>query len=212
MRYDEILVAVPTRGAIQWATVTRLQEVRDACHGLPPIIYQPGNLSVAQTRNRIVKRFLAGDWRALAMVDDDVVPSPHFLEMRCLLDDYAMLCQPHPFPLPHDPSRLALGAFDLAPLGLVRADLGDGVTEVDAVATGCVIIAREPLVELGPAPFRIADDPDAPEVSDDFLFCRDLRAAGHRIGAWVDHGWFADHHATVSLAPLIEHNLEVTTL
>ena len=50
------MVAVPTRGAIRWETVTALEEARDCTPGLGPIVYQPGNLSVALTRNRIVEQ------------------------------------------------------------------------------------------------------------------------------------------------------------
>jgi hypothetical protein len=205
MRPDQILVAVPTRGQIQWATVTRLQEIRDAHPGLPPILYQPGNLSVAMTRNRIVKKFLAGPWEWLLMVDDDVVPPVNMLDIVGAADGYGMLAIPHPFPDPSDPGRLVLGALALNDDGdLTVPLLLEGVHPCDAVATGCVLISREVLDRLGPAPFRIAHDPDAPITSDDFLFCADVRDAGFKIGYALGPGWYCDHHSTVMLAPLLE--------
>lgn len=200
---SDILLSVPTRGQIGWATVTRLEEIRDATPGLAPIHYQAGNLSVALTRNKIVNRFLEGPWQALAMVDDDVVPPPHFLSLRQHLPEYALLAVPHPMPNPNDPSDLILTAFDETGSGLAVANIEDGIHECDAVATGCVLVSREALTALGPNPFRIENDPAAEVTSDDFLFCRDLKAAGLKVGYFYD-GWFADHHTTTSLAPLME--------
>jgi len=196
-----ILVAVPTRGAVSWQTVTRLNEVRDATPGLRPIVFQPGNLSVALTRNRIVQTFLATDCETLVMVDDDVVPPPHFLEtLDRLLPEFAMAAIPHVMPNPADHSRLMLTACDAVPGGLTGSDLADGANDVDAVATGCVAVSRQALVALGPNPFRISHDPDD-AVSDDYLFCRDLKSAGFRICAWWD-GVPCDHVSTVNLGPL----------
>lgn len=205
----DLLLSVPTRGQIQWATVTRLEELRDRYPGMAPILYQPGNLSVAQTRNRIVQKFLAGPWQALAMVDDDVVPPPYFLELRQHLSEFGMVASPHPMPDPRDPSRLRLSVFHAAGEGVEFSDIADGVHDCDAVATGSVIISREAILALGSAPFRIADDPSETVVSDDFLFCADLRAHGFRVGYEVRDGWFSDHHSAVSLAPLIEKELQL---
>jgi hypothetical protein len=198
-----LMLAVPTRGTVSWQTITRLNEVRDATPGLRPIVFQPGNLSVALTRNRIVETFLASDCETLVMIDDDCVPSPHFLEaLDRLVPEYALAAVPHVMPNPADSSRLILTAFDVVAGGLTPAALDDGVNDVDAVATGCVAVSRQALVALGPNPFRISNDPAEP-VSDDFLFCADLKAAGFRIAAWWD-GWPCDHISTVSLGPLFE--------
>lgn len=208
MRYSghHILLAVPTRGTVSWQTITRLSEARDVTPGLRPIVFQPGNLSVALTRNRIVQTFLATDCETLVMVDDDVVPPPHFLEsLGRLIPEYAMAGIPHVMPNPTDTSRLILTAFMSADDGLTAAELDDGANDVDAIATGCVAVSRQALVALGPNPFRISNDPDVP-VSDDFLFCADLKAAGFRVGAWWD-GWPCDHISTVSLGPLFESQL-----
>lgn len=199
-----VFLSVPTRGQIQWQTVTRLEQIRDENQGLPPILYQPGNLSVALTRNRIVKQFLASSCDTLIMVDDDVVPPPHLLEsLLPIADGFGMVAVPHSMPSPSDPGRLVLTSFQETRDGLVGCDLAFGLNEVAAVATGCVAISRAALVSLGANPFRIENDPDAVITSDDFLFCADLRKAGFKIGCWWD-GWYADHLSTVSLAPIFE--------
>lgn len=209
MDSSRVLISVPTRGQIQWATVTRLQEIRDA-GGFPPINYQPGNLSVALTRNKIVKTFLDGPYDVCVMVDDDIVPSPLFLD--AILDrvgEFGIIALPHPMPHPKDPSLLLLSVFDdvggkITP----KQILEEGLHEADIVATGCVAISRAALESLSPAPFRISHDPDDAVNTDDFVFCRDLRVLGFKVGYWWD-GWFADHHHTTMLAPLMEQRLTV---
>lgn len=202
---SHIMLAVPTRGAIRWETVSRLEEIRDATPALGPIVYQPGNLSVAMTRNRIVQRFLESDCSTLVMVDDDVSPPPTALEsLDQFIPEYGMVAIPHPHPWPNDPSRIVLSAYSLASEGgYTAATLVDGINDVDAVATGCVAVSRPALEATGPAPFRVSHDPSDPITSDDFLFCADLRILGFKIGAFAD-GWFCDHLTTVSLGPIWE--------
>lgn len=199
-----VLLSVPTRGSVRWETVTRLEEIRDAMHITEPILYQPGNLSVAQTRNKIVHKFLETDCDTLVMVDDDIVPSPHFLKnVQPLQADWGMVALPHPMPHPADPSRLMLTIYDdeLTPIDPV-----DGLNECAYVATGCVAISREALWER--SPFAIEDDPDWHITSDDFRFCLYLRGNGFKVGYWWD-GWYADHVTTVSLAPLFERSIRM---
>lgn len=205
-----VMLAVPTRGQIQWQTVTALEAARDYSPGLRPIIYQAGNLSVAMTRNRIVKRFLETDCTALAMVDDDIAPPANFLEVLdpLLTDDFAMVSIPHSMPSPSNYAQMMLSVFDDGGAGKLapRMSFTPGLNECYAIATGCVLVRRDALVELGPNPFRIESDPDAAITSDDFLFCADLRAAGYKVGCWWD-GRHVDHFRTVSLGPLLDNFL-----
>jgi hypothetical protein len=192
------MIAVPTRGSIRWETVTRLQEIRDAHPGLPPVRFVPGSLSVAITRNRIVSQYLQTNDDVLIMVDDDIVPPPHMLEaLLPHVGEYGAVAIPHSAPAPDNPSCLILTAYENG----FPADLVQGINEVDTVATGCIAISRKAIEALAPNPFRIGNDPDAD--SDDFEFCKDLRTLGFKIGAWYD-GWICDHVTTIMSAPLWE--------
>lgn len=199
-----VLIAVPTRGQVRASTVARLQEIRDI-GGHSPVVYEVGNMSVAQTRNRIVQRFLRSAHDTLMMVDDDLVPTRRFLENVLPLDDgWGLVSLPHPMQHPADKSRLVLTAFegDLED-GLEPLDVEPGLNECDFVALGCGVVSRAALEVLGRAPFRMEHDPDRPFVSDDILFCADLRAAGFRVGYWWD-GQPCDHHTVTQLAHLVE--------
>ncbi len=199
------MVAVPTRGQVGWQTVVRLNEIRDETPGLDPILFEPGNLSVAQTRNQIVRKFMETDKTMLVMVDDDVVPPPHLLESLAVMPDgYGMVGVP--YPLWRQDQGLFLSVFRRGPEGLKLAEMGEGLNEVDALGTGCVAISREALATLGRNPFRFDNSEEFESTSEDFIFCADLQAAGYRVGAWWD-GWYADHVRTVGLAPLLESQL-----
>ena len=196
-----ILVTVPTRGQVAWQIVTRLNEIRDETPGLAPIVYEPGNLSVAQTRNQIVRRFLETDKEVLVMVDDDIVPPPHLLDIAKHLPEYAMVGIP--YPLWRQDQGLFLSAFSMTSQGLKVASLHEGLNDVDSLGTGCVAVSREALVTLGRNPFRFDNSEELEGTSEDFIFCADLRAREFRIGCWWD-GWYADHIRAVGLAPLME--------
>lgn len=199
-----IMVTVPTRGAVRWETITRLEQVRDDASNLMPILYQPGNLSVALTRNTIVHKFMQTDCTTLVMVDDDIVPPPHFLEtLDRFIPEFGMVSIPHPMPHPVDKSKMILTAYNWGRDGLEPAPLMDGINQVDAVATGCVAISREAIEVLGSCPFKIENDPFAYVTSDDFIFCGELNEAGFKIGCWFDI-WHCDHVTTVNVAPILE--------
>ena len=201
-----ILLSVPTRGQISWQTVTRLEEIRDKHSGLPPILYEPGNLSVAQTRNQIVRKFLNTTHDVLVMVDDDIVPPPHLLESVIpLIPEYGMVGIP--YPLWQSQPGLFLSVFRLKgqDLKLVQ-NFQEGINDVDALGTGCVAISRDALVALGRNPFRFDNSPEYESTSEDFIFCADMRDAGLKIGCWWD-GWYADHIRAIGLAPLMESQL-----
>lgn len=181
-----IFVGVPTRGQVGWATVTRLQQIRDANPGLVGVLYQPGHLSVAQTRNRIVKAFLETDCEVLVMVDDDVVPPLELLTIASLIPSYAMVGVPT---LVWNPvAGLHANVYDEEHRPLRSTGK---VTECAYTGLGCAAISRDAIEDC--IPFRVKD-----EVSDDILFCDALRDTDYRIAA--DFRLAADHHTTVSLA------------
>ncbi len=81
-----------------------------------------------------------------------------------------------------------------------------GLVEVDAVGTGCCLIARRVLVELftrcegnpAEAPFmRRWNDRGLVEAGNDFAFCDRARAAGFRV--WAHFGFECDHYKELPL-------------
>lgn len=198
MNAEEILVAVPTRGLVSWGTCTRLQEIRDANPGLPPIVFRPGHLSVALTRNHIVRQFMEGDWQALIMVDDDVAPASTLLTLVDGFDRYDVIAMPTfvwrpdmaPVPVP--------AVWGMS--NIQTPEGGTGLRAAEIVGTGCIAIHRRVFEGLPAEPFMVGHE-EGRDVSDDIMFCRAVTTAGFRIGA--DFTTAADHHTTVSLQSFV---------
>jgi hypothetical protein len=196
MDLSKVLVAVPTRGQVSWGTCTRLQALRDANPGLGPVKYVPGHLSVAATRNKIVRLFLEGEWEALLMVDDDVIPASCVLNMVHELGVWDVIAQPTFIWRPEIAPVPITATFGLTSL----VAPGVAVREAQTVGTGCIAIHRRVLEGLPAEPFCIGFE-DGQDVSDDVMFCRAVHTAGFRIGA--DFTSAADHHTTVSLQSIV---------
>jgi hypothetical protein len=189
MRSREILISVPTRGDVTVILANRLQEVREQDRNIPPIYFEEGHLSVAETRNKIVEYFMGGEWKALVMIDSDVCPNPEFLKITDHLTTYGMVGCPVPI------FGLARGLFFAVyseknePILPQRASVG--VMTVGSIGTGCVAIAREVFEKLGSRPFDLGYAEDGTFESDDVRFCQKVRKAGFKIGCHWDQP--ADH-------------------
>lgn len=195
MKPSAILMSVPTRGSIQWATVTRLEEIHAQYRDMSPILYQPGHVSVAETRNLIRERFLDGPWGALLMVDDDVVPSPQFLaEAARRINECHMIGLPAPVLDPQDPTSLRFNIYQEMAGGFEFTDPEPGLNECDAIGLGCTLIHRRVLEETGTFVLEYGR-------GEDLTFCDRATSLGFKVGYWWD-GHYADHLARLSLAPL----------
>lgn len=201
--YD-VLLAVPTRGSVRCETVTQLEAIRDSVDGMRPILYQQGNVSVAVTRNAIVKRFLETDAEVLVMIDDDVAPPQSLLtDLLPLTDGFG--CVGIPYTLVRN------GEYTLSVLQDVDEEVARrvwpryGLTDVDVIGTGCVAIAREVFERFDGPPFRLGYTSDGEMIGEDLLFCRDLRAMGWRVGCMWTGTTFAEHIREVQLSrPLLQ--------
>lgn len=206
-------MAVPTRGIIDWATVTQLEKIHALYDIQRPILWQPGNMSVALTRNQIVHQFINDTkCKYLFMVDDDVQPPTRAIETCLLLNKkkFGMVCTPHVLPTP-DKKQLALGIYERDPNStgfIVTPQLQDGLHECDGVATGCVAVSRKMLLEMGPDPFKMPTSIDQLYGTDDFYFCDDVKALGWKVG-YFWNGQYCDHRARASLGMLIQGSIRV---
>lgn len=168
-----------------------------------PILYQPGAASVAYNRNLIIQFFLSTDAEILVMVDDDVVPPLNFLDVLLPIPvGYGMVGIPYPIGDPKNGVPMFC-VYDLDDeLGIKAADLQEGLTECDAIATGCVAIPREILEEFGSNCFRFDANPENVIHGEDILFCQDLREKGLKVGYTMEAG-FCDHIRVTSLEPVV---------
>ena len=211
MSPSKIWCAVPTRGDVNFNTLRRLSEIREANPSLPPVHFEAGRLSVASVRNEIVRKFLKTDCDVLLMVDDDLTPHRDVLAMSqyvrlsaietpeprydvvgapymLLRQPIAMIATPCVF------NRGPRGGFKFIPEVFSQT----GLVPCDALGTGCMMIARRVLEDKRCVPFSLGVDADGVMVmTEDLLFCVRAKEAGYTIAA--DFARVADHWNCISL-------------
>jgi len=189
------LIAVPTRGHVDYRTVEQLITIRDARPGLAAPMFAAGTMGPSDVRNRIARDFLISPHDALIMVDDDVFPPLRLLELAEHLSAWDVIGCPV---LMYRDGRFHFAVYD------ERGDFaeqGEGVTEVGAIGAGCIAIHRRVLEELHPAfSLKLGDDGELVST-EDITFCLKARAAGFRVGC--DWTMAADHRVSVGLGQLV---------
>jgi hypothetical protein len=200
---DTTMIAVPTRGQVQWQTIVRLDTIREL-YSLDRVEYVQGGLSVAQTRNKIVNRFMESGKQYLIMVDDDIMP-PGNLPSLVIGDDkpveMGVVALPYIMWAPQIGPYLSV--YDDVEGGIRPRELDDGLNMVDVAGTGCMAFSRHVFEKLRPNPFRFSRLPMEENFSEDILFCRDVRAAGMDVMAWWD-GTYCDHAKLVGLDSMFD--------
>ena len=151
-----------------------------------------------------VVEFLAGDAEWFLNIDSDNPPTKNPLELIARDFDVSALVTP----VYHCDSRKPgdrcyyLNAYRQVPGGYHEWQPQEGVQQVDAVGTGCILIHRrvldDPAMRL--APFRrTTDDAGRVEYGNDLNFCRRAKERGFRI--WADFTSPCEHMVEI---PLLE--------
>ncbi len=133
--------------------------------------------------------FLDGGEDYWLSIDDDNPPSRNPLDL-IELDCDLIGC---PTPVWHSAVEgdrpWYLNALDRTPDGYVPHEPCEGLQEVDAIGSGCFLVARRVMMALrGDQPFmRQWGDDGLVELGGDYAFCRKVKAAGYRVWAHYDH-------------------------
>lgn len=201
LEVKDILCAVPTRGQVDWNTITRLQTLRDE-KGLGPILYEAGRLAVTDVRNRILLKFLTTDAKVLFFVDDDVIPTLDTLGMLDHLNaGYDIVGAPymmiHP-PVCEIPTPCVFQFTGRGYKPLKDVFSLTGLHECDALGTGCMMIQRHVLEDKSVVPFQLGVNGDGVmKMTEDVLFCKRAKERGYKLAADFDR--IADHWNSFSL-------------
>ncbi len=211
---SKCLIAVPTRGTINWNTVRRLMELQEK-HPTALFHLEAGNLGVSHVRNAIVQKFLETDCESLLQIDDDVIPDINVLEMaKSVTEKEPVIAAPYhivraevPTPFPcvfrlRDPQDI--DGESIASFTPIVNPWRQGQTECDGVGTGSMAVHRSLLErkEMA-APFAMEFRKDGTmRTSDDLAFCARVRRLGFPI--FADYRYFADHMVELSMQ-LVEH-------
>lgn len=207
-RRKTVWIAVPNEG---WIHRTLANEVGkwllDRRHRI--VLRYPSKKPIDNNRNAIVREFLEaprGDF--LLMVDADNTPSAN------PLDDVDLDLDVIGFPTPVwylPPDKACIADWPIFWNGMIDDPGGSGgwrenqhrhgIQEVDAVGTGCILIARRVLETVKPAFVREWDPEWGTQViGSDFLFCRRVREAGFRV--FCDYDRPCNHFKERNLAEI----------
>lgn len=168
----------------------------------------PSAKPIAHNRNSIVRRFLASDADYLLMIDDDVTPSRNPLDLVTLDKDilglpcfvwnpkvnptYPIYINVMEYVDEQQQFRPALMRNDA---GLTRHTARGG--EIDAIGSGCMLIARRVLEDVR-APFeRFWDEGGCQVMGLDWAFCFKARQLGLEV--WTNMDFLCGHWQTLNL-------------
>lgn len=161
-------------------------------------ITYPGDRPIANNRNKIVLKFLEGDWDYLLMLDDDTVP--HRSPLDLIDADKDIIGYPYPQWNEGDIYWLAMDQ-DGDGYKPIPPERRHGLQQVDAIGTGCILIKRKVLEEVR-APFmRKWSEDGIAELGLDFYFCQKAKDAGFEV--WCDWRAPCSHFKTLDLIEVL---------
>lgn len=193
-----VMVAVPTRGVCSPLVMEKIWRLAD--HLDTSVLLEVGHLGVGVNRRRICQRFLESDDEVLVMVDDDVAPPFHAVDLIDGLDEYDIVAAAVPMFNPAVHPRPTFMASRYVGDRLVPVPPSDELVECDAIGTACVAFRRQVIEDLHWA-FREQLDDLGNVTSDDTAFCESARDQGFTIAC--DFRIICDHITTVSLGSIM---------
>jgi len=164
-------------------------------------VYYPNQQPIDNNRGCIVKHFLESKHDYLLMIDNDNPPIKNPLDL-VELDKDVIAC-PTPQWNSTDPKfPIYWVAMDKVEDGYKEHKEKKDLQEVDAVGTGCILIARRVLEELE-APFmRKWSEDGVAEVGLDFRFCEKAKEKGFKIYTHYDYP--CSHYKELNLLDILE--------
>lgn len=191
----QVLIAVPNGDGwlhkhVAMAVMKMLPDPRVKCRAIFPT-----NHPYENNLAHIMIDMLSGDEEWLVTIDTDNPPMNNPLDLVLLDQDVIGL----PTPVWHNDKPgegqhpIYWNAYDEVEDGFKAHPPGVGLEQVDAIGSGCMVIARRVLERLEhEQPFmRTWDDRGVVEVGTDLSFCRKARKAGFKV--WT-HWDYPCHH------------------
>lgn len=179
-----ILISVPNTGDICKHVVFSLLKLQMDFRFKSTIIL-PTHNPYENNLNHIVKDFIDGGYDFWLNIDSDNPPTKNPLDM--VHADFDIMGFPTP-QLYIDKDKegdrpFYFVAVDAVEGGYKEHQPMEDVQEVDAIGSGCMLIARRVLLKMQQPFMRIYDDYGRVQLGADFNFCRRAKEAGWRIFA-----------------------------
>lgn len=189
-----VLLSIPTSGRLDKTVALAVLDIALSERRMHGDIVMPTDRPYESNLNQIVLDVLEKRYDFWCSIDDDNAPTRNPLDLALLNLD-VVGC---PTPVWHNTKPgdrpWYLNAYDergdpLSPTGGWNEHKPwNGLQEVDAVGTGCFIVARRVLERIDPGPFmRIWSKTGIAEVGNDLAFCYRAKRAGFKIWAHYDY-------------------------
>lgn len=199
-----VLVTVPTTGWIHKHSAFALLKLQlDRRFKLRILL--PTHRPFENNLHHIVNDFMAGDEDCWLSFDADNPPIGNPLDL-VLYDKDVIGC---PTPIWHNDKPgdrpYCFSAFDGAPGGYREHPPGGGLQRVDAVGTGCFLVARRVFEdpEMRKAPFqRTYHEDGTVDKGNDIAFCERARARGFEI--WCHYGYPCRHFNEIEITEIYQ--------
>jgi len=200
MKNRKIMIAVLNQGNIRI-------ELSAILHDFPwqgkyeVMITYPNEKPISNNRNKIVQDFLARkEFDYLLMIDSDIVPPNNVLNLadfqKDIISPVCFLYQKNVV------APLILKKDNQGMYAVARHTGNEGLVEVDAIGTGCIMLSRKVLEDVE-APFEdVFDKQGIRKYGLDLAFCRKAQAKGYRIYCHLDY--LANHYVTLDLKKVYE--------
>jgi hypothetical protein len=196
-RGKRIYVAILNQGAIRPELANLLTAISHDPQYRLTITY-PADRPITNNRNRIVKDFLQSKASHLLMIDSDIVP--HSTPLDLVRHNKDVVGYPCPQWRQGDIYWVAVDktAEGYKPIPPERRN---GIRQVDAIGTGCIMIKRKVLETLT-APFiDTLNDDGTLQLGEDFSFCEKATEAGFEI--WCDWRAPCSHFKSIDLFEIL---------
>lgn len=198
-----VLLAIPTAGTIHWKLLNKIVDIcKDERHEVELLVSKMvGNEA---NRNAITKDFLKGDYDYLLMIDTDNPPLENPLDMIDHDKDIVSI------PTPINLNILEVNNFfwnifdettDPKYPTRPRKLRGEGLENVYAVGTGCILVKRKVLEAIKNPFLPVRNDDDSRKWTQDIVFCMRARAEGFEV--WADWDKRCMHYKEIDLLTLI---------
>lgn len=176
-----------------------LEATSDGAASRRPVLVNltQGVMPVEKARNQAVTDFLKSPCSWLLMLDNDVIPAPHFLHMIRDAENEGKSFVGAPCPMIGD-HGVSLNVAQRK--DNLRCDfynrLPAGFTRCDYIGAACIAVHRRVLEKLKAPWFEWGQT-----MSEDFNFCRKAQDAGFSL--WAHGSYLCSHLHTVNLADIL---------
>ena len=211
----KVLIAIPNTGSIQKNLVFTAYKLM-ADKRIKPNLILPSHSPTVENRHRIAKDFLKDGYDFLISIDSDNPPKRNIIDLIFLNLDVVGCPTPVWCNKVKGDYPIYWNAMDACPDGYKvhnpKPIQQGGLEEVDAVGTGCIIIARRVLEALdGKFPFEDEWDENGFRLrGHDFLFCSKVKEAGFKI--YAHFAYPCMHFNMLELTEVIEAFIDCQSL